>query len=71
MEIFPGFLGENDKCLNFCYIKRDAEIAQLVERQLPKLNVEGSSPFFRSKQDASWRLFFFLPGVSGKEFLYR
>ena len=27
-----------------------AEIAQLVERQLPKLNVEGSSPFFRSKR---------------------
>ena len=26
-----------------------AAVAQLVERQLPKLNVEGSSPFSRSK----------------------
>lgn len=33
-----------------CYIKATlAGVAQLVERQLPKLNVEGSNPFSRSK----------------------
>ena len=30
-----------------------AAVAQLVERQLPKLNVEGSSPFGRSTYDGS------------------
>lgn len=31
------------------YISKNAEIVQLVERDLPKVDVEGSSPFFRSK----------------------
>ena len=30
--------------------KQPAGVAQLVERQLPKLNVEGSSPFTRFSQ---------------------
>ena len=30
----------------FCIL--NAEVAQLVEHQLPKLRVEGSNPFFRS-----------------------
>ena len=34
-------------------IRRLAGIAQLVERQLPKLNVEGSNPFARFGMDCS------------------
>ncbi|GEM_PF-4272729 len=33
----------------------DAAVAQLVERQLPKLNVVGSSPISRSIQLMPWR----------------
>ena len=37
--------------LNYaCVVKPHAEVAQLVERDLPKVDVEGSSPFFRSKK---------------------
>lgn len=37
-----------------------AGVAQLVERDLPKVDVEGSRPFSRSKnkEDATRRLFF-------------
>ncbi len=39
-----------------------AGVAQLVERDLPKVDVEGSRPFSRSKnkEDATRRLFCFL-----------
>ena len=34
---------------------KNAEVAQLVEHQLPKLRVEGSNPFFRSTKSATYR----------------
>ena len=34
----------------YIFAKRFAEIAQLVEHQLPKLRVAGSNPVFRSKE---------------------
>ena len=30
------------------HLDKQAEVAQLVERDLPKVDVEGSRPFFRS-----------------------
>ena len=36
------------------YVAKDAEIAQLVEHQLPKLRVAGSSPVFRSKKEGQY-----------------
>lgn len=41
-----------------------AGVAQLVERDLPKVDVEGSSPFSRSKQDRRPRRFLFFDGGS-------
>lgn len=38
----------NHKKLYFC--NRFAAVAQLVERQLPKLQVAGSRPVYRSKE---------------------
>ena len=52
-------LPANDSALTrFNAVQRDtlaciADIAQLVERQLPKLNVEGSIPFVRFLR--AWR----------------
>ena len=36
----------------FCFRFRDAAVAQLVEHQLPKLRVAGSSPVCRSKENS-------------------
>ncbi|ACT69766.1 hypothetical protein NRI_0796 [Neorickettsia risticii str. Illinois] len=32
----------------YCFAQFQAEVVQLVERNLAKVEVEGSSPFFRS-----------------------
>ena len=46
---FPRFPRALPSPTSFRYISRDrAGIAQLVERQLPKLNVAGSNPVARS-----------------------
>ena len=48
---------------------RNAEIAQLVEHQLPKLRAAGSSPVFRSKlqqDEASQCDVFFCTRTSGR-----
>jgi hypothetical protein len=46
----------------FAPLKLTAEVAQLVEHQLPKLRVAGSNPVFRSKKAAfaAFTLFGFL-----------
>jgi hypothetical protein len=41
----------NEKNTKFATPKNQAEIAQLVEHQLPKLRVASSSLVFRSKRD--------------------
>ena len=39
-----------------------AEVAHLVEHDLAKVGVAGSSPVFRSASPPSWRIFFHCPG---------
>ena len=51
--------------LTFAPLKQKAEVAQLVEHNLAKVGVVGSSPIFRSK---SYNLSFFMGGFFSGSF---